>query len=648
MNVFTVKMTLLTAVVLKEDAAQVKKKLLSLGLVDFTEIEASSSASLTHAERDRRIEQVESLLQQVESLYRQIERSLPILSQGDIDRESVIDLDSAVDFLERLNRSLASLRDEQKKVTTDITRYSELSGYLKASKHEYLDLHIGRIGKESYESLEARLASHSHVLLKSETSDVHLLLTLSRERPGVNPVLDAFSWSESVGSHTTEEAHRLLMAETSRLIEQKKSENQKIIANIRETIGEKVEKIETIYREARVYQLLGYISGHFSSTRNTTIFSGWIPSEKSGTFEEELKKVTNNACVIEYTDEKQFDRSTIPVALDDLKPLKPFQSLVKNYSTPQYGTINPTIFVAISYLVMFGLMFADTGQGIIILLVGLIGTKRNRDSSLLPLLIYLGISSIISGLLFGSFFGFELIPPLWFNYHEAVYAHGETLWDVYRILGLTLKFGIVVIYVGIILNWINLVKRKKWLHLVFDRNGIIGAFLFAIGIYFSYGFIQSGYTQFPSATWLTVSVLVSVILLYFRVPLEHFLEKKGGPFLFDSITEWLLTVFEIFTGFLSNTLSFMRVAGLGIAHVALMATFRELSALPGNAVGAVLVLVAGNILVIGLEGLSAAIQSLRLNYYEFFTKFFVGDGKEYRPINLKTNSDGLRHREHTV
>jgi len=97
-------------------------------------------------------------------------------------------------------------------------------------------------------------------------------------------------------------------------------------------------------------------------------------------------------------------------------------------------------------------------------------------------------------------------------------------------------------------------------------------------------------------------------------------------------------VLEIYSGYLANTLSFMRVAGLGIAHVSLMTAFFQIARMisPEGPLSpaAILVLVAGNALVIGLEGLSAGIQSLRLNYYEFFSKYFNGTGKAYRPISL--------------
>jgi V/A-type H+-transporting ATPase subunit I len=107
------------------------------------------------------------------------------------------------------------------------------------------------------------------------------------------------------------------------------------------------------------------------------------------------------------------------------------------------------------------------------------------------------------------------------------------------------------------------------------------------------------------------------------------------------LMEWVIELLEIFSGYLANTLSFMRVAGLGIAHVTLMIAFfqiAEMAAPFGHTVVSVLILVLGNALVVALEGLSAGIQSLRLNYYEFFSKYFVASGYEYSPISLDSTS----------
>ncbi len=171
---------------------------------------------------------------------------------------------------------------------------------------------------------------------------------------------------------------------------------------------------------------------------------------------------------------------------------------------------------------------------------------------------------------------------------------------------------------------------------MFEKNGIIGAFLFSMGIYLSNGFVKSGYSSFPSSNGIVISLAVAVVLLFFRTPVEHCMEKKKGPFLLDAVMDWCRDHSgDLQAATSPDTLSFMRVAGLGIAHVSLMAAFSEIASLSPNTAGAILILILGNALVIALEGLSAAIQSLRLNYYEFFTKFFIGDGTVIQTYHIE-------------
>ena len=253
---------------------------------------------------------------------------------------------------------------------------------------------------------------------------------------------------------------------------------------------------------------------------------------------------------------------------------------------------------------------------------------------------------MIGGLLFGSCFGFELLPALWFPFDAVV--EGEAVpglvQDIYDILGITIKFGIVIIYLGLVLNWINLVRKERFFELVFDKNGLVGGALFSLGIWFAWGFVASGYRTFPSAPFFQPALIFCLVLLFLKGPVGAVIKaRKGekesiGSIVIDTVMDFLVQVLEIFSGFLSNTLSFMRVAGLGIAHASLMAAFYDMAAMPDNIIAQILIMILGNALVIVLEGLSAGIQSLRLNYYEFFTKYFTGHGIAFEPVGLKSSS----------
>ena len=369
--------------------------------------------------------------------------------------------------------------------------------------------------------------------------------------------------------------------------------------------------------------------------------------------EEAVRSSTSGRYYIEWSSERDMRSENIkaPVKLSNPALLRPFENLVTNYGIPEYGTVDPTPFVAASYFIMFGLMFGDAGHGIVLLVAGIIGTiagrRKQKKTSLFELITWCGVSAVITGTLFGSFFGYEIFRPVWFDYHAAVIGStaGEKPRSIFDILTITIYFGIGVIAVGLVLNWVNLIIKKRWFPLVFDKGGVIGGWIYGAGVYLAFFFVRHDYRQLPPAGFILPALVLPFLFLAAKAPLEHRMRRKQGagerftpltPVLF--FMEWFVEVLEISSGYLANTLSFMRVAGLGIAHVSLMSAFFQIADMaapgPGQNFGSIVILLLGNTLVIGLEGLSAGIQSLRLNYYEFFSKYFTGSGRAYAPVSL--------------
>ena len=262
--------------------------------------------------------------------------------------------------------------------------------------------------------------------------------------------------------------------------------------------------------------------------------------------------------------------------------------------------------------------------------------------NLLQLFIYCGSASVITGALFGSYFGHQLFPPLWFDYHGIIAGHSPaagSIQNVYDILKITIFFGIAVIGTGLVINWINLCRKKDWFTLFLDKSGIIGGWFYGCGVYTSFYFAGTGYKELPGGNLLAVFFGIPVIIMLIKAPLHFYLHerdhKKFTLFsVIDFFMEWIVELLEIFSGYLANTLSFMRVAGLGIAHVSLMVAFDTIAGMTSG-LGSIIILILGNILVIALEGLSAGIQALRLNYYEFFSRYFTGKGIAYNPVSLR-------------
>jgi V/A-type H+-transporting ATPase subunit I len=304
------------------------------------------------------------------------------------------------------------------------------------------------------------------------------------------------------------------------------------------------------------------------------------------------------------------------------------------------------------YLAMFGLMFADIGQGLVLSLLGILGVRSLTNNeqkkglyNLSWLIVWCGASSILFGALFGSFFGTDLFKPLWFDFHGIVAGHSSgnsAIQSIFDILAIAIYFGISVISIGLLFNWINIIRTGKWMELFFDKGGILGGWIYAGGIYIASYLMSHDFKEFPPGIIMFLLVGLPSLLLFIKEP-YHFFKHQAGQsgkkinivVILNFFMGWIVELLEIFSGYLSNTLSFMRVAGLGIAHVCLMISFFTMAGMTSG-IASVLILILGNILVIGLEGLTAGVQALRLNYYEFFTKFFHGTGELYTPISLSS------------
>lgn len=657
MSMFTRKMRMLTAVVMESDRDSVVKALLEKGVMEFVHIGSlpsdkmarlsSHSSSVPKAVlTDMRI--------RVETLMREGGIALPELSGDSVETVPALDMDSFRRTLDKLSLSLQSIRDKQRLINQEINALDEIMRYSNEKKEEYLDLRVGVNTHGSSEDLLNRLEQIGGVFLFSEKPFVSL--TLRRDSSRVTDTMDKFGWTESTDSDAQKNAESLAIAGAERQIAAFREELTSLGSEAGSRIKSMAGELSSIWTVVRIHELCEHVESYFSYTRNTTLFSGWVPEEEADDVGALISRVTDGRCIIEWTDASEMPREEVPVEMTSPRILRPFERMVNNYSTPEYGSINPTPFTAVAYLAMFALMFADLGQGFILLLVGLVGRwiySRNpmkKDGLisryLCSLLIFLGPASMVGGLLFGSCFGFSLIPALWFNFDAVV--EGEPvqglIQDIYDILGITIRFGIVVIYLGLVLNWINLIRKKRFFELVFDKNGIVGGVMYALGIWFAWGFVASGYSTFPSSPFFMPVLAACLLLIVIKGPIGAVINaRKGhkegvGRVIIDTVMDFLVEVLEIFSGLLSNTLSFMRVAGLGIAHASLMSAFYQMAAMPGNIVAEVLIMILGNALVIVLEGLSAGIQALRLNYYEFFTKYFTGHGIAFEPVGLRSKA----------
>lgn len=667
--IFTEQMQQVVAVVLDHDTDGVTKELLRLGLLHFvriTEVDRDIGPQVEEVTPRVAEAMITEIRRRIEGFFSMVEDQPPSGADLKVEDLQAVDLEETTKILDSLSASVQTIRDRQSARQQEILRLEDIERQLQLfgslsevvearSQYSYLSIQTGSIRKLLIESFDQALSDTPSVKMEIGTQEdqaLLLLITMKRDETLTNRILDKFGWTDVHLPRELVGKKDQVQENLREKLELLKDEQEELKSKVESLIREKRPALEQMWTNLRLNELYARVQSFFSKTSRTVIFSGWLPSSKRPVLAEAIRRVTDGRCYLEWHQPREAEQpASVPVQMRNPKFLSPFQMLVTNYSIPEYGTIDPTPLVAVTFLIMFGLMFGDAGHGAVLLVLGLLGSilykgARSAVRNLLHLIAYCGAAAVVAGILFGSYFGMKWFAPLWFDYHGVVAGHGGggLVTDIYGVLAITVYFGIAVIALGLVLNWINCVAKSRWFRLFFDKGGLIGGWIYGAGVYAAAYFVRNDYRQLPDSNLLFLLIGIPVLLLTLKPVLEYSFHKPRKPFTFftpvDFFMEWIVEILEIFSGYLANTLSFMRVAGLGIAHVSLVIAFFSIADMlsgPSGSytIGSYLVLVAGNVLIILLEGLSAGIQSLRLNYYEFFSKYFSGSGRAYAPVSLR-------------
>lgn len=412
-------------------------------------------------------------------------------------------------------------------------------------------------------------------------------------------------------------------------------------ARVKETYGD---TIASLLARIEVSALLLQAQTFFAAAGRFVVISGWVPADSAGKLRDRIKTATGDRAIIEISAAEQMSGANegalrIPILHRNPLVLRPFQKLVEIYGTPSYNEVQPTAFFAISFLLMFGLMFGDVGHGAVLFLAGFLLFRympRFLDYGIL--LMEAGTASAVFGCLYGSVFGFHgIVPTLWL----------EPINDLSRFMAIAIGFGIVVITGGLLLNVVNAWRSGSFREAISGTRGLMGAFLYWVTIVLVARAFMPASVRIPSSLIVGLCVAAGLLLILGPLIARRF-EKRAEPrakpivrttpmslVLLERSIELVDTLFSYF----ANTISFVRVAAFAAVHagvfIALFALADTLANVHFGGVLSVVVHVAGNVLIILLEGLTVSVQVLRLEYYEFFGKFFRGGGESYAPLMLR-------------
>ena len=557
-----------------------------------------------------------------------------------------IETDEIKEYVSYMSTKLKKILDSKQKIEKEIIEYKSLIDRLshfvgldlnlqRIFSCEYIKVRFGKLPRESYQKLDS-YKDNPYVLFFPCTNDENFYYGVYFSPiKNIEEVDRIFArlYFERLKLESMDETPEEKLAKTKILLEQKEEELKQNSSKIEEFWKMQKDQCMRVYTRLTELNICFDIKKYAYSYNDSFILVGWIPEED----EEDFTKTLENIYGIEFTIEKLDDekKHLPPVKLKNNKFSKPFEMFVSMYGLPSYGEIDPTVLVSISYTLIFGIMFGDLGQGLVLAVLGALAWKFKK-MQLGKILTRCGISAAFFGTVYGSVFGFEhALDPMYktvFGLNEKPIEVMESA-TVNNIIYSSVFLGVFVIILSMCFNIYSSIKQKKYDNAVLGPNGIVGLIFYASLVFGAVGQLAFGMKIFNIA-YILIFILLPLLIMFFKEPLEKLLHKEKdwkpqswGQYIVQNFFE----MFEILLSYITNTVSFLRVGAYVLGHVGMMMvvfTIANLFSTPGYIIAVIL----GNIFVIALEGLLVGIQVLRLEFYEIFSRFFEGHGKPFKPV----------------
>lgn len=513
----------------------------------------------------------------------------------------------------------------------------------KVKKYQYMQVRFGKIGIDYYRRLEKYLFGDLNALFlegtRSENYVYGCYVMANTDAGKVDSVFNSLHFERiSLGN--------VYMGTPETACE-----------NLRQDIEDVQKQIEDIDKEIENLvnghgsQLLGArkclerMSANFDVRKKAArleeedsesyILCGWMGEDDVEKFMKEAEGDSKIFVMVEENREKYFGKP--PTKLKNPKFFKPFEMFIQMYGLPAHDELDPTMFVALTYTFIFGAMFGDVGQGLCLFVFGGL-LYLIKKVNLAGIISVAGVFSAFFGFMFGSIFGFEdIIEARWLRPAEAM-SNLPFIGQLNTVFVIAVAFGMALNLLVMVFNILNAAKAHDLENMLFSHNGLAGLIF--------YGFLVLTIVLYMTGHTLPGNILIllflggPVLCFIFKEPLGNLVQKRKkkmeeskGMFIVQAFFE----LFETMLSYFSNTISYIRIGAFAVSHAAMMEVVLMLSGVPGGHTNWI-VIILGNILVCGLEGLIVGIQVLRLEYYEMFSRFYKGSGREFQPFNKQSQS----------
>ena len=569
----------------------------------------------------------------------------------DVTPDTSLGLDDMFEVVRKANEDYQSLQEKKEKLKKKteelrakqqvIAPFRPLNCDLhKVLHYRYITYRFGRIAVEFYHKMQKYLMDDLKVIFVEGERDESFVYGAYFVSPGETQKADAVFRSlhferidfKDEFEGTPAYAYQSLEREIARVnleIDDLDKEAGEMLSDRAPQLVAAKNRLEELANNFDVRKLAARME---DNKEDYYILCGWMADEDVEKFLDEVKDDDKVFVVVEDDHDAYFGEP--PTKLENPKLFKPFEMYVQMYGLPAHNEIDPTVFVGLTYSFIFGVMFGDVGQGLLLLIGGFL-IYHFKKAPLAGIIATAGVFSTIFGFMFGSIFGFEdIIEPLWIRPID----HMTTLpflGKLNTVFIVAVGFGMLLIMVAMVLHIINALKSKDIENAWFDANGLAGL-IFYIAVVVTIVLFLTG-QPLPGGIVMAVMFGVPLIVILFKEPITRAIQKRAdkmevgkGMFLVQGFFE----MFETLLSYFSNTISFIRIGAFAVSHAAIMEVVLQLAGAESghpNWLGVIF----GNLFVCGFEGLIVGIQVLRLEYYEMFSRFYKGSGHAFDPYTKK-------------
>lgn len=538
------------------------------------------------------------------------------------------------DQIHEIKKELETVIEENKMAVIQVKNVSAMEiNFDDLFSCRYLKIRVGRMPKQSVEKLQ--YYNNRPYIFKEFNKDEHycwcMYITTLRYEGEVDNIFSSLHFERVRIPDFVHGTPEGAIKELEEDIMKDQEHLDHVIETEKAFVEESAARLSELYTKLQCLNQTYEVQKYVVLLGERASISGFVPEEEVEKVKAQFADITN--VEVEVRPAHSDSRLTPPTKLKNNWFVRPFEMFVEMYGMPCYEDFDPTPFVALTYCLLFGIMFADVGQGLVLSLIGYIAYKK-KNMRLGEVGMRIGIFSAFFGLVFGSVFGNEeVLNPM---FHALGFAekpfevmNGEF---VMPLLICAISIGAVLILVSMLINITQNIKNKNLGKALFSQNGVAGFVLYGsllVGVALQMG---AG-IKVLTLPYILVLIGIPAVLIFMQEPLERLIEHEApfpsgfGGFFMEAFFE----MFEICLTFLANTMSYLRVGGFVLSHAGMMLVVSTLMSMVGNA--SPIVFVLGNIFVMVLEGMIVGIQVLRLEFYEMFSRYFDGNGIAFKALN---------------